>query len=282
MTEPRMSVIVPAHDEERVIGRLLERLVADSKGELDIVVVANGCHDATASVARGVDPAIRVLEIPAASKVAALNAGDAAARAVPRAYVDADIEIDGSTLLALGRELDEGPSLVASPALALDLRGSSRAVRAYYAVWELSEFRRSGHIGSGVYALSRAGRARFGPFPDVIGDDRFVRGLFAQSERATTSGRFTVRPPRTLTALVRRGGRIAAGDRQLRELGIAAAVPSTGSSLAGLAGRVATRPGLWMPFAVYCIVQLRTRTIARRKLAGPAAAAWDRDETSRV
>lgn len=46
------SVIVPAHNEEQVIGRLLEQLLDDPDGGLEIWVVCNGCTDRTADVAR--------------------------------------------------------------------------------------------------------------------------------------------------------------------------------------------------------------------------------------
>lgn len=278
-----MSVVVPAHDEEAVIERALRGMLAGSEGRLETVVVANGCRDATADRARSVDPGIHVVEIPEASKIAALNAGDDAASVFPRAYVDADVEVNAATLLALGTLLDSGLALIASPRLELDLTGASRWVRAYYAVWQLSAFRQSGHIGSGIYALSEEGRARFGRFPPVIGDDRFVQGLFAPSERATLVGRsFTVRPPRTLHALVARGGRIAAGNQQLRAAGLAGFAPSATASLRQLLSRVVLRPRLWGPFLVYCVVQLLTRRSAARRLATESVVAWTRDETSRV
>lgn len=283
MTAPELSVIVPAHDEEQVIGRLLRGMLTDADGRIEIVVVADGCRDETAAIARAVDPAVTVVEIPEASKIAALNAGDAAASVFPRIYVDADVEVDAATLLALADLLKSGPALVASPGLAMDLDGASRLVRAYYSVWELSAFRSSGHIGSGIYAMSRVGRARFGVFPEVIGDDRFVQGLFRPEERATIADRtFMIRPPRTLGALVHRGGRIAAGNRQLRESGLAGNAPTPGASFGQLLSRVAGRPALWVAFLVYCSVQLRTRRLAARKLAGETVPTWDRDETSRV
>ena len=45
-----ITVIVPsAHDESRVIGRLLRRLATDPRPEeLDVIVVPNGCTDDTA------------------------------------------------------------------------------------------------------------------------------------------------------------------------------------------------------------------------------------------
>lgn len=275
----RLSVVIPAHDEERVLPRLLAGL---DDPRLEVVVVANGCRDQTAHRARSAGQGIRVVEISQASKTAALNAGDVAATVFPRAYVDADVEVDAETLLALADALDGPGARVGSPAVALDLRGASAAVRAYYRVWQLSTFRSEGHIGSGVYAMSRAGRERFGAFPPVIGDDRFVQGLFSSDERVTVAQPFTVRPPRTLDALIRRGARISAGNRQLRDAGLAGHVPSAGGSLGGLVRRVAPRPTLWPAFVVYCGVQLRTRRLAVRKLSTEALPSWNRDESSRA
>ena len=283
MTGARMSVVIPAHDEEAVIERALRGVLAGSAGRFEVVVVANGCQDATADRARAVDPEIQVIEIAEASKIAALNAGDAAAVLFPRAYVDADVEVDAGTLLALAAVLDSGLALVASPEVELDLTGANRWVRAYYSVWQQSAFRQTGHIGSGIYALSEEGRHRFGDFPPVIGDDRFVQGLFLPSERATLLDRsFTVRPPRTLRALVARGSRIAAGNQQLRTLGLAGSVPSGTASLRRLIARVLPRPILWGPFVLYCVVQLLTRRAAATRLTTEATVSWTRDETSRV
>ena len=78
------SVVVPACQEEATIERCLEALLCDARpGELDVVVVCNGCSDATAALARGVGARlghrVDVLELDAASKAAALRAGDSAA-----------------------------------------------------------------------------------------------------------------------------------------------------------------------------------------------------------
>lgn len=273
---PELSVVIPAHDEERVLPRLLASLV---DARLEIIVVANGCRDATADVARAAG--VRVVELAEGSKVAALDAGDAAASVFPRAYVDADVEVDAEALLAVADRLRDGPELVASPRLHLELSGASWPVRAYYAVWELSSFRRRGHIGSGVYVLSAEGRERFGAFPRVIGDDRFVQGLFGPAERVTVeAAEFIVRPPRTLGALLARGARIAAGNRELQRAGLAGHAPTRGASLRELVTAVAPRPALWGPFLVYVAVQLRTAALAERKLR-VADGVWDRDETSR-
>ena len=281
------SVVIPAHDEEAVLTRTLATLLPDGENRLEVVVVANGCRDSTAATARAYGHGVRVVEIAEASKIAALNAGDRAAIAFPRVYLDADIELSAQAAVALAELLDRCDALVASPALRLELHGATPWVRAYYRIWQLSTFRQHGHIGSGVYAVSRDGRERWGRFPEVIGDDRFVQGRFAPQERGTLHEHaFVVRPPRTLAALVRRGARIAAGNRQLRAIGLAGQVPSTASSATDLLRRVAVHPSLWLPFAVYAGVQWRTGRLAARKLAesstGSRALIWDRDETSRT
>ena len=57
-----ISVIIPAHNEERVISRLLEALtLGHTPGELEIIVVCNGCSDDTAGVARGFGAPVQVL-----------------------------------------------------------------------------------------------------------------------------------------------------------------------------------------------------------------------------
>lgn len=84
------SIVIPAHNEGRVIGRLLDALLADADGNNgtpadgpDIVVVCNGCTDDTARVAGARGPRVRVVEIPTPSKHTALRVGDEHARGFP-------------------------------------------------------------------------------------------------------------------------------------------------------------------------------------------------------
>jgi glycosyltransferase involved in cell wall biosynthesis len=278
-----MSVVIPAHDERSIIERSLRRLVeGDAAHELEIVVVANGCTDGTAEVAAAVSERVRVLDIPTPSKIAALNAGDAAATVFPRAYVDADVTVDVPTLLALADALEAGGAQVASPRLVVDAQGSTWWARQYFRVWELSEYRRAGHIGSGIYALSAEGRGRFGAFPDVIADDRFVQQLFELPERLCLDDRtFTVRAPRTMRSQIRRATRIAVGNRQLPASLQVADAPGARRFL-HLLGRVARRPRLWPALPVYGYGYAVPQVLARLRVARGVATGWDRDESSRV
>ncbi|MWV47732.1 glycosyltransferase [Rathayibacter sp. VKM Ac-2803] len=282
----RVSVVIPAHDEAAVIGRLLRALVdGDPEGRFEIVVGANGCTDDTVAVARAVDPRILVAETERASKIAGLNAADAIATVLPRIYVDADVSVSAETLLALGDELVRpGGPLVAAPEFHVDTRGASWAVRAHYSIWELSDYRVSGLVGSGIYGLSAEGRRRFGAFPEIIADDRFVQQLFAPEERATLRGHtFSVKAPRRMRNQLKRTVRIAIGNVQLKESGLVPDRPQpAGAGLVPLLKRVLRRPSLWPAFPIYCYGYLRPRLTARSIIARGGVPEWNRDETTRA
>ncbi len=278
---PLASVVIPAHDEANVIGRLLRALLADARpGELEIVVVATGCTDLTAETARGFGPDVRVVETEVASKVHALNLGDRAATAFPRLYVDADVVLDTRAVRETAAVLASGRALAAAPRLRVDLSGASAAVRGFYAVWTRHPHFRRGLVGSGVYGLSERGRRRFAQFPDVTADDAFVHGLFTPAERMTVpTCHFTVRAPRTLKALVKIKTRSRRGNRELHGRFPALARPR-GGGRAGLLASGALRPHLWPAVPASGAGPVATAVNARRTPA--RARAWERDETSRT
>ena len=64
-----ISVVIPAHNEEVVLGRGLDGVLSGALlGEIDVVVVCNGCSDGTADVARSYGDRVRVIETPIPSK----------------------------------------------------------------------------------------------------------------------------------------------------------------------------------------------------------------------
>src|SRR5687768_17018252 len=120
------SIVIPAHNEGRVIGKSLANLQRDAD-ELDIIVVPNGCSDDTAHVARAAG--VKVVEIATPSKAAALNAGDSAAEGFPRVYLDADITLPPDGLKRMVSVFGHpDPPLAAVPARQLDLDGRPLAV----------------------------------------------------------------------------------------------------------------------------------------------------------
>ena len=279
----RTTVVMPAHNEENVIGPALVSLLTAPVGEIDVIVVANGCTDRTVERARAASDRVRVVEVADASKIGALNAGSDAVESFPVVFVDADVLVSGEDLVTLARRLDADPRvMVAAPAMTV-LPSRSWLVRQHYRVWELTDYRSSGHIGSGVYMLSAAGRTRFDRFPDVIADDLFVQRLFAPDERLTPSDLFfTVRAPASVGALIGRNTRIAAGNRQLAADFPHLAPPTASAGAASLLRRALRRPALWPGVAVYTYVYMTAHRRAKALLRRRVAIDWTRDETTRT
>lgn len=88
---PTVSLIVPAYDEEAVIGaKIADALALDYPRErLQIVVASDGSTDTTAERARAAGADL-VLELPPGGKVAALNAGAEHATGEILAFSDAN------------------------------------------------------------------------------------------------------------------------------------------------------------------------------------------------
>lgn len=277
---PAASVIVPAHNEAAVLGRLLTSLPAVvGQRRLQVIVACNGCTDNTANIAR--NHGATVIELEAPSKIAALNAAEEFAEAFPRIYIDADVVVNGKTIEDLIVTLTESGVLCAAPPHRLELTGRSWLVRAYFTVWSEVMRLRNGYVGSGVYALSEKGRARFDRFPNVVADDTFVRNLFREAERqVVTTDPTVVETPRTLRSLFRRRVRVAIGNLQLRS--------RLDFSLPGLSEpkqpwwlAVVKRPKLIPSGLVYAIVNLAAELVARRQLSVKRSVDWGRDETTR-
>src|SRR6185295_268865 len=104
MKHVMISIVVPAHNENSGITRLLRTItMAFPPEELDVVVVCNGCTDGTANSARRFGSVVRVIETDVASKVCALNLGGQVARCFPRLYIGAGVVITAEAIEGLAR-----------------------------------------------------------------------------------------------------------------------------------------------------------------------------------
>lgn len=280
---PDLAVIIPAHNEESVIGRCLDALRAGATGgpRLEIVVAANGCTDRTVQIA-STYPGVRVLDLTTPSKAAALNAGDEAVGDVfPRVYIDADIVLDEAGVRGLAETLSTAQARVAAPQVRFQTKGCSAAVRAFYRVFVDLPYARAGLVGLGVYGLSAAGRGRFQEFPDITADDLFVQRLFRPDERVITAGTFTVFAPRDLPSLLKVRTRVAVGNEELAGLAehpdSADFAQSSGSTTAALAALVLRDPRRAPDAIVYTAIGLVARWRTRRA----EARRWERDTSTR-
>jgi cellulose synthase/poly-beta-1,6-N-acetylglucosamine synthase-like glycosyltransferase len=276
------SVIVPAHNEAAVIGRLLGGLEpAIAAGRLDVVVACNGCTDATAEIARR--HGARVVETDVSSKIAALNAGDEAALAFPRIYVDADVAVTEDVIKDLARALSGSEVQCASPPFTVDLQGRPWLVRAYYAIWLRDPYLRDAYVGSGIYGVSRAGRAKFVRFPNVIADDRFIRDVYRRSERSVVAtSPFSIQAPRTLRSLFRRRVRICRGNLEIARHPELGTLPGSAERSTPWWTSVLKNPLLLPCAAVYVAVNGLARLAALRQVRNKARMDWARDETIRA
>jgi hypothetical protein len=274
------TVIIPAHNEGRVIGRLLGQLVpAATRGELDVIVVANGCTDDTAEVAASFG--VRVLSIPVASKHAALLAADRAAAGVPRVYVDADVELRAQDVRALAAALRQPGVLAAAPERVLQLAGSPWPVRWYYDVWtQLPEVRR-GLFGRGVIALGKPGQERLTSLPPLLADDLAASLSFAPHERSIVPGaRVILHMPRTFADLLRRRVRAAEGVAQI-ERAEQAPGSTARTRIPDLLAIVRREPLMAPQVALFLLVAVLARIRASRTIARGDYSTWLRDESSR-
>jgi glycosyltransferase involved in cell wall biosynthesis len=193
-----ISVIIAAYNEEAYIGSCLEAVLAqdNTAGRVEIVVVANACTDHTVEVVQSFAKRVqnrgwhlKVLEIAEAGKVNALNRGDQVAVGVALIYLDADVLCDPALLGQIRGALNPVDPLYATGTLQV-ARAKTWVTRRYADLWTRLPFVKGGAVGAGLFAVNRAGRARWGPFPEIISDDTFVRLQFNARERVEVPARY--------------------------------------------------------------------------------------------
>lgn len=278
--KPVVSVVIPAHNEEAVIAGCLGRLFAGTApGEFDVVVVPNACSDRTAELARRT-PA-RVVETAVPGKANALRLGDGVCRTFPRVYLDADVDLDADAVRALAAAAARPGVLACAPDSVLDLEGVGPLVRRVHTVQDrlVAPFRAL--AGVGVYVLTEEGHARVFPMPqDVISDDGWVHGSFASHERVVVpEARSRVRPPKTVTAHLRRRVRVRLGNRQLAGLGRSA--PEGRLRLSSLGALVEAREVTPLDAACYLAVMVVDRGLTWARGLRGGHVRWGMDTGSR-
>jgi glycosyltransferase involved in cell wall biosynthesis len=276
-----ISVIIPAFNEERTIGHLLDGLVraSDFGDDIEVIVAPNGCVDATADVARSYG--VTVVEVATASKTAALNAAETVASGFPRVYLDADIEVTPALVRALGAAVSQPGVLGATARPVVDVSGSTWPVRAYYAINSRLPVMRGRLFGRGVIAIAKEARNRFGEFPDIIADDMLLDAVVGAPEKSQVDAPVRVVAPATLPELLRRVSRSRAGNDQFwqwvgdhPEVRLADPVPGA-SATSWLRDVVLPAPRLWPAGAVYVVVALLV-AVGRRRRGWSVGSGWGR------
>jgi|SRR5579884_234436 len=93
---PQLAVVIPTHNREQSLRRLLDALAAQTApaDAFEVVVVADGCVDGTAAMVEGYECPyeLTLVQTPGGSAAAARNRGGRWARAPLLAFLDDDIE----------------------------------------------------------------------------------------------------------------------------------------------------------------------------------------------
>lgn len=278
---PEGCVIIPAHNEERVIARTLEGLrPALASGCVEVIVACNGCTDRTAEAAARF-PGVRVLDLVEAGKARALNAADAAATRWPRVYLDADIEIPPAALRSVLTELGRGRYLAGRPDFRYETAGCGPVVAAYYRARERVPSNRAALWGAGCYAMTEEGHRLFGAFPTDAADDYAADAAFSPTQKIILDCEpVVVRPPQTAGSLLSTLHRVyRAPAASPAESGPTASGPTPGRTLRGLVASV-RGPASAVDAAVYATFALagRRQRGGRGALGEPV---WERDNSSR-
>ena len=280
---PLASIVIPAHNEARVIERGLTSILQGTRpGEFEIVVVCNGCTDDTAARARRFGTQVRVVETAVPSKTRALNLGDLHATAFPRFYVDADIQISAGAIREVATMLDgRTPVVVGAPRAVVAYEDRPFLVRAFYRTWTRLPYFLENMIGSGVYAFSQAGRARFDRFPEITADDEYARLIASPDERrASPTTTFTIHPPRTLQGLLDIMTRARSGMYEFEKEFPELTENNNTDSLRTLR-IIATTPSMWRDAPIYLGIMFLAKLRAHRRQRAGKHRAWERDDTSR-
>jgi Glycosyltransferase like family 2 len=294
----RVKIVIPAHDEAAVVDRCLSAVLRSARpGEFDVVVISNGSTDDTVQRARDAGTRlgheVEVVEIPTASKIAALRAADDLLVDFPdavRLFLDADVILSTQAARALVEVLDTPQPRLAVARLDVDTSLSSWLVRRYYRAWTALPYVENQVAGSGVFAMNGAGALRVGSWPDVINDDGYAARCFDADQRVLVDASFRAFAAHSLSALVRRRARIVNGNRQLDAMmppgPLGAPPPTVGATGAqnGVGALVsAVRAGKvdWLSGLVFASVTASARALAGWRRATGATARWSTDLTTR-
>jgi hypothetical protein len=158
---PPLSVLVPAHNEEALIGRCIRGLVASAGSGTEVVVIAHNCTDATAAEAKAAGARVLELNDPGQrGKGCALSYGFAEILAGPSRAVlviDADSVVDPGLIAAVRRRILAG-------ALALQCR---------YEVLNSKDSQRTKLMALAIYGVNvirPRGRSRLGLSAGILGN----------------------------------------------------------------------------------------------------------------
>lgn len=105
----KISVIIPAHNEEAYIGATLEALKHQTCRNYEVIVVANGCRDRTIEIVQEAE-GVRLVDLPQKGLSRSRNEGARVATGDLLVFLDADTLLEASSLEIIARHFQPGSS----------------------------------------------------------------------------------------------------------------------------------------------------------------------------
>jgi glycosyltransferase involved in cell wall biosynthesis len=215
------TVIIPVHNGAAALRATLEAFLGQEiRSGVRIVVVCNGCADNSLAAALSCTERLTtagyefaVLKLEEASKIKALNAGETLACG-NLIYLDHDALLSPGAMRALTEAFSSGWDFVTlQPVLQSP---TPLMAKLYFKAWRECEYVQNSPATIGMYAVSERGRMRWGTFPEIHSDDKFVRLHFLPEERVSLKPHtYAVLPWATFKDMVRARRRYNKGNKQL-------------------------------------------------------------------
>jgi len=115
---PKLSIILPAHNEEKIIGETIDTIFSsDYPNEKEVIVVNDGSTDNTENIVRKMKkkhPQLRLLNLKHSGKANALNVGMKHTKYDTFVFLDADSSLNKNTLKELVQPLADEKVGIAS------------------------------------------------------------------------------------------------------------------------------------------------------------------------
>jgi glycosyltransferase involved in cell wall biosynthesis len=217
----KLSFVIPAHNEEKYIGKCLDSIIRELKGkpyETEIIVVNNASTDRTEEIARSY-PNVTVVDEPAKGLVKARSRGFRETTGDLIANIDADTILPRGWIDKVFKEFSKNPKLIclSGPHINYDLSPFVRFLtKLFYAVtflvYLVNKFILNGgsFVQGGNFVCRRTALLSVGGYDvniefygedaDIarrlhkLGDVKFTFGLpiYASGRRLATEGLFTI------------------------------------------------------------------------------------------
>lgn len=255
----KLGVVIPVFRGsdvlERSVGSLVHSRLAD-RGSVALVVNDGEAASLTAAgrcreLLRSAGTSCAVLRsLP--GRALALQVGDAALPAGHRLYLDQDAALAPGTLDALIDALQAAGEQPLFATARARVAPCGWLTRLHYRAWSALPYVRCSPATMGAYAVSAGGRRRWGSFPAVLPDDKFVRLHFAPHERAVVPGSYEVVAPEGWGSLVAARRRYLRGNAAMGAL--APGLRDPAARHRGLGSLLLRRPDLVPAFGAFAAV----------------------------